>query len=188
MSSKNLLPPLKYAYFGGGCFWCIEAVFQDLIGVQSVTNGYSGGLKSNANYQDVSAGKTKHTEICKIGYNPDIITFDVLLKVFFLAHNPTLLNQQGHDLGPQYRSIIFYNDKGEKEKAQKHIKTLILEKIYSHITTQIEEIKHFFKAEKHHQNYFNRNPHKEYCSYIINPKINKLRKKLSKYYPKKKDV
>ena len=105
---------IKYIHFGAGCFWCIEAIFEGLNGVEEVVSGYSGGDKNTANYTDVCSGKTKHAEVCQIKYNSEIISFHTLLKVFFLAHNPTTLNRQGNDIGPQYRSIIFYNNESEK--------------------------------------------------------------------------
>ena len=174
----------KNAYFGGGCFWCIEAVFKQLNGVIEVTSGYSGGLEKTANYKAVSSGQTEHAEICKIKYNPEIITFEMLLEVFFLAHDPTTLNQQGNDVGRQYRSIIFFNNTLEYTQASNYIKTLESNNIYQNITTEIIAFDKFYKAEEYHQNYFNNNPNKSYCTFVINPKIQKLRKKLSKYYLK----
>ena len=174
----------KNTYFGGGCFWCIEASFQNLNGVSKVVSGYAGGDKKTANYKNVSDGKTKHAEICKIKYNPDIISFDILLEVFFLAHNPTTLNRQGDDIGSQYRSIIFYSNLKEKETAKNYINKLELNNIYENIKTELSPFKEFYLAENYHQNYFNLNPNKPYCSFVINPKIQKLRQKLNKYYLK----
>ena len=173
---------IKYAYFGGGCFWCVEATFKELKGVISVISGYSGGEKETANYKDVSSGKTKHAEICQIKYDPKIISFDTLLTVFFLSHDPTTLNRQGNDIGSQYRSIIFYLNDDESEKCIKHIKNLENNKIYENIVTEIKIFKKFYRAENYHKNYFESNPNQTYCSLIIAPKIKKLRKKLNKYY------
>jgi peptide-methionine (S)-S-oxide reductase len=173
---------MDYAYFGGGCFWCIEAIFESLNGVQEVISGYSGGDEKTANYENVSSGKTRHAEICRIKYNPSIISFDILLEVFFLAHDPTTLNSQGNDIGPQYRSIIFYQNKKEKEKAENYINELELKEVYVNIKTTLTLFEQFYEAENYHQNYFNSNPTQPYCSFVINPKVQKLRKKLNKYY------
>ena len=175
---------LQYAYFGAGCFWCVEAVFKDLNGVQEVLSGYSGGVKERANYSAVCSGKTQHAEICRIKYDPNIISFQTLLKVFFLAHDPTTLNRQGNDIGPQYRSIIFYNNQKEKIETEKYIQQLYKDKIYNNITTELTIFKKFYQAENKHQNYFQSNPNQAYCIIIISPKMEKLRKKLKKYYTK----
>lgn len=172
----------NYAYFGGGCFWCIEAAFENLNGVINVTSGYSGGEKSTANYNDVSSGTTKHAEICKIEYNPNIITFNTLLEVFFLAHDPTTLNRQGNDIGPHYRSIIFYCNTTQKQNSENYIKKLEALKIYTNIITEIVPLTDFYPAEDYHQNYFTLNPNQAYCTFVINPKIKKLKNKLKKYY------
>ena len=172
----------KHIYFGGGCFWCIEAVFQDLKGVVQVVNGYAGGDKKTANYENVSSGKTQHAEVCKITYNKNVISIDILLTVFFLAHDPTQLNKQGNDVGPQYRSIIFYNNLDEKKKIDNYIKKLEDEKVYENIQTEKVMFTEFYKAEQYHQNYFNLNPSQPYCSFIINPKIKKIKNKLRNYY------
>ena len=173
---------INYAYFGGGCFWCIEAIFENLNGVEGVLSGYAGGDSKTANYKDVSSGKTKHAEICQIKYNPSIISFDILLKVFFLAHDPTTLNRQGNDIGPHYRSIVFYQNKKEKGQTENYINQLELDNTYKDIKTEVVEFKTFYVAENYHQNYFVTNRNQPYCSLIINPKIQKLRKDLNKYY------
>jgi len=172
----------SYAYFGGGCFWCIEAVFQDLKGVEEVVSGYSGGDSKTANYKEVSSGKTKHAEICQIKYNPSIINFETLLKIFFVAHDPTTLNRQGNDVGPHYRSIIFYQNEEERKESEKYINQLEIENIYKNIKTEITAFEKFYIAENYHQNYFFTNPNQPYCSFVINPKVQKLRKNLNKYY------
>lgn len=176
MEQKN------YAYFGGGCFWCIEAAFENLNGVINVTSGYSGGEVSTANYKDVISGSTKHAEICKIEYNPDIITFNILLEVFFVAHDPTTLNKQGNDIGNHYRSVIFYSNEMQKKQSEKYMKELKALKIYNNITTELVPLKYFYPAEDYHQNYFNLNPNEAYCTFVINPKIEKLKQKLKQYY------
>jgi len=174
----------KNAYFGGGCFWCIEAAFEDLNGVVEVISGYSGGSERTANYKDVCSGNTKHAEICSITYNPEIITFEILLEVFFLAHDPTTLNKQGNDVGTHYRSVIFYNDDEEYAKTEGYIKTLENNNIYQNIKTEIVAFEQFYQAEECHQNYFQLNTNQSYCAFVINPKVQKLRKMLSKYYVK----
>ena len=173
---------IKYIHFGAGCFWCIEAIFEGLNGVEEVVSGYSGGEKNTANYTDVCSGKTKHAEVCRIKYNSDTISFQTLLKVFFLAHNPTTLNRQGNDIGPQYRSIIFYNNESEKLISEQYVESLLKNNIYSVITTELAAFKKFYKAEKYHQNYMQLNPQQPYCQLIINPKVTKLRKELNQYY------
>tara|TARA_B100000902_G_scaffold388544_1_gene434366 strand:- start:800 stop:1345 length:546 start_codon:yes stop_codon:yes gene_type:complete len=174
----------KIAYFGGGCFWCIEAAFEGLCGVTNVVSGYSGGDTETANYLDVSTGKTQHAEVCKITYQPKKISLNTLLEVFFLAHDPTTINRQGNDIGTQYRSIIFYNNNIEKNIINNHIKKLEQQNVYHEIQTEIKPFTQFHEAEQYHQNYFYLNPNKPYCSLIINPKIQSLRKKLKTYYVK----
>jgi len=178
----NELNKIQHIYFGGGCFWCIEAAFTNLKGVVKIINGYAGGISNTANYKNVSTGKTNHAEICEIRYKSDIISIDVLLEVFFLAHDPTQLHRQGDDIGPQYRSIIFYKNMLEKEKSENYIKELEIKEIYKNIQTELVPFTAFYKAEKYHQNYFNLNPNAPYCSLIINPKIQKLKHRLKKYY------
>ena len=177
-------PKIEYAYLGGGCFWCIEAAFDNINGVLDVTSGYSGGVAKTANYESVATGRTKHAEICRISYDPKIVSFKVLLEVFFLVHDPTTLNMQGDDIGPQYRSVIFYNTKQQKEISTKYIQKLEYEKTYRDIQTELSEFKVFYVAENYHQNYFSLHPNQPYCKIVINPKIKKLQNKLRKYYLK----
>ena len=172
----------KTAYFGGGCFWCIEAIFEDINGVISVKNGYSGGVKETANYKDVCSGNTKHAEICQIQYDSKKISYDVLLEIFFLSHDPTSLNRQGNDIGPQYRSIIFFSNQEESNKAKEYIDLLEKNNTYTNIQTEVTPLIKFYIAEDYHQNYFTLNPNQSYCSLVINPKIQKLRKQLKNYY------
>jgi len=172
----------KTAYFGGGCFWCIEAIFEDINGVISVKNGYSGGVKETANYKDVCSGNTKHAEICQIQYDSKKISYDVLLEIFFLSHDPTTLNRQGNDIGPQYRSIIFVSNQEESNKAKEYIDLLEKNNTYTNIQTEVTPLIKFYIAEDNHQNYFTLNPNQAYCSLVINPKIQKLRKQLKNYY------
>ena len=175
---------IEDAYLGGGCFWCIEAAFENIKGVLDVASGYSGGFAKTANYESVSTGKTKHAEICKISYDPNIVSFQVLLEVFFLAHDPTTLNIQGNDIGSQYRSVIFYDTNKQKEISQKYIKKLESENIYKNIQTELSKFKVFYLAENYHQNYFSLNPKQPYCQIVIDPKVKKLKNKLKKYYLK----
>ena len=173
----------KKIYFGGGCFWCIEAFFENVNGVKSVISGYSGGNKKKPTYKEVITGKTNHAEACEITYNPKTITLKSLLEIFFVSHDPTTLNRQGNDIGTQYRSIIFYNDEKEKKQIIDFI-SKIQESVFENhkIITQVEKAKEFYIAEEYHQNFYQRNTDYPYCKMIITPKIQELRKKLKKYY------
>lgn len=165
------------ATFGGGCFWCTEAVFQRLNGVYSVESGYSGGKISNPTYREVTSGMTGHAEVAQIRFDPEIITYTQLLEVFFKTHDPTTLNRQGADTGTQYRSIIFYHNSYQKEVAEYVKNALINEKIWDEpIVTEITEFNAFYKAEDYHQNYFKSNPSQAYCQFVIVPKLMKLEK------------
>ena len=167
--------------FGGGCFWCTEAVFQRLKGVESVMPGYVGGRTDNPTYEDVSSGGTEHTEVIKVGFNPDQISLQDLLSVFFTTHDPTTLNQQGADVGTQYRSAIYYTDDSQKQEVEKFILNLEQEKVFDKaITTEVRPLEKFYEAEKYHQDFYNRNQEYPYCQAVINPKISKLRQKYSK--------
>ena len=172
----------KEIHLGGGCFWCVEAVFEDVKGVLSVTSGYAGGESKNPTYNMVSSGKTKHAEICKITYNTSQIKLKELLEIFFFTHDPTTLNRQGNDIGSHYRSIILFNDSQE----EKIIKNYILEinqNLYDNqIVTEVKKFKNFYNAEQYHQDYYKLNPKQPYCDAIIRPKILKARKILEKYY------
>jgi len=171
---------LKIATFGGGCFWCTEAIFKELEGVVSVTSGYCGGNIKNPNYYEVTEGTTGHAESIQIGFNPELISYQQLLEVFFLTHNPTTLNQQGNDHGTKYRSKIFYHDEEQKKTAEKIRKKIEDEKIYDEkIVTEIIPYQAFYPAEDYHQNYLEKNPDQPYCQYVINPKLAKFRQKFS---------
>jgi peptide-methionine (S)-S-oxide reductase len=175
----------EIATFAGGCFWCTEAIFKRLKGVYSVTPGYSGGEKENPTYEQVSLGNSGHAESIQIEFNPLEIPFNVLLDVFWHTHNPTTLNQQGNDIGTQYRSVIFYHSEKQKEETLQSKKILEEEKIYKDpIVTQIIPFKNFYKAENYHRDYFDRNKEYPYCTFIINPKIQKLLEKYSKIVKK----
>lgn len=166
----------KLATFGAGCFWCTEAVFQRLKGVIRVEPGYSGGRRENPSYEQVCSGATGHAEVAQITYDPEIISFDELLEVFWKTHDPTTLNRQGNDVGTQYRSVIFYHDKEQKELAEKYKKKLDEAGIFDNpIVTEISELKNFYPAENYHQNYYNNNTAQPYCSFVITPKVEKLK-------------
>lgn len=165
------------ATFGAGCFWCVEAIYQDLKGVEKVISGYSGGTVISLTYQQVYSGLTGHAEVCQIIYNPDIISYKDLLEVFWQIHDPTSLNKQGDDVGTQYRSVIFYHNENQKKQAEKYKKDLnasgAFEKI---IVTEISPFKTFYKAENYHQDYYNTNPNQPYCHIVIGSKIEKFKK------------
>jgi peptide-methionine (S)-S-oxide reductase len=165
---------------GGGCFWCLEAAFKELKGVKKVISGYAGGSVKNPGYREVCSGSTGHAEVVQITFDPAIISFDEILNVFFSIHDPTTLNRQGNDVGTQYRSIILYHSGNQKEKALSYIQKLEDEKIWKNkIVTEVEPIQKFYPAEDYHQDYYENNPSQPYCSFVINPKMNKFRKKFS---------
>ena len=164
--------------FGSGCFWCSEAVFKQLKGVKSVTPGYAGGAVANPSYEQVCTGETGHAEVVKIEYNEDEISFDDLLSVFFATHDSTTLNRQGHDVGEQYRSVIYYTDEMQKQNAEKFIDKLEEDKIFTgKIVTAIEPLTDFYEAEDYHHDYYANNPDKAYCQANINPKLKKLKER-----------
>lgn len=168
---------MEVAVFGAGCFWCVEAVFQELKGVYSVESGYTGGTYANPTYKEVTSGKTGHAEVAKITYDPDIVSFETLLAVFFKTHDPTTLNYQGADHGTQYRSAIFYANDYQKETAERIIKELNAEKAYPNpIVTEVVPLTKFWIAENYHQDYYSNNPNQGYCTYVIQPKLEKFRK------------
>jgi peptide-methionine (S)-S-oxide reductase len=173
---------VEVATLGGGCFWCTEAVFKNLRGVLKVDSGYSGGWVLKPTYKQVCTGTTGHAEVVQITFNPIIISFRDLLEVFFSTHDPTTLNRQGADVGPQYRSVIFYHTNVQKETAETLIDELNSSGTWNKpIVTQVEPFKAFFQAEDYHRNFFERNPRQMYCRLVIAPKMNKLRKR----YPEK---
>lgn len=166
---------LEQAVFGGGCFWCTEAVFQNLKGVNKVVSGYMGGETENPTYMEICNGDTGHVEVILVEYNPDIISYEELLLVFFKTHNPTTLNRQGNDVGSQYRSVIFYSDQDQKRKALDMIDELTKQLVFDRpIVTTVEPITDFYMAEDYHQNYYNQNSEKPYCVYVIQPKLAKF--------------
>jgi len=169
--------PLQIATFGAGCFWCVEAVFQQLRGVVAVQSGYSGGDVENPTYEQVCTGLTGHAEVCQIQFDPAEISFDELLEVFWQTHDPTTLNRQGADTGTQYRSVIFYHDAQQKEIAEKRKQQLDEAGVWPDpIVTEISPFTKFYKAEEYHQNYYRDNPYNGYCQAVVRPKVEKFRK------------
>ena len=165
------------ATFGGGCFWCTEAVYAQIKGVQSVTSGYTGGRIADPNYKQVCSGLTGHAEAVEIEYDPAVVPFEKLLEIFFATHDPTTLNRQGADVGTQYRSAIFYHDDKQKETAERVIASLDAAKVFpSLIVTTLEKAKVFYPAEDYHQDYFAINGYQPYCQAVIVPKVEKVRK------------
>ncbi|MDR3642689.1 MAG: peptide-methionine (S)-S-oxide reductase MsrA [Candidatus Doudnabacteria bacterium] len=168
------------AVFGGGCFWCTEAIFQRLKGVVSVEPGYSGGHASNPTYEQVSGGNTGHVESIKIDFDPGQISFEILLNVFFATHDPTQKNQQGHDIGPQYQSTVFYMDEKQEHAVREFIKKLDTDGTFGRpVATEIKAFEKFYPAESYHRNYYNDNQGMPYCQVVINPKLEKLRSRFA---------
>lgn len=165
------------ATFGSGCFWCTEAIFERVKGVTEVVSGYAGGHIENPSYEEVCNGNTGHAECTQISYNPDIISYDELLEIFWKTHDPTTLNRQGNDVGTQYRSVIFYHSDEQKQKAEFYKRKLEEEKIWNDpIVTEIAPLTKFYKAEKYHQDYYQNNPYQGYCAFVITPKVEKFEK------------
>jgi peptide-methionine (S)-S-oxide reductase len=174
---SNDTSSIQQITFGAGCFWCVEAVFQNLEGVLKVESGYSGGTIKNPSYREVCTGATGHAEVCQITYDPKKISFEDLLQVFWKTHDPTTLNRQGADAGTQYRSVIFYHTQEQKEKAELYKKKMNEEKAYDNpVITEISPYTTFYKAEDYHQNYYNQNGEESYCKYVIQPKVEKMKK------------
>ena len=171
---------IEVAVFGGGCFWCTEAVFTMLKGVSSVLPGYAGGQTHNPTYTQVAMGSTGHAEVIKIEFDPDSISYEILLTVFFATHDPTTLNRQGADVGAQYRSVIFYTSEDQKTEAVKFISELNASNAQGKaIVTQIEPLDVFYEAEDYHRDYYARNSDNPYCQVIINPKLKKVQEKFA---------
>lgn len=173
----------KKIVLGGGCFWCIEAVFDRVKGVESAVSGYAGGSLEDPSYEQVCSGKTGHAEVTEITFDPAVIKLEDLLHIFFTVHDPTTLNRQGNDVGTQYRSIILYSDTEQKDVAEKVIKEIENEKIYDGpIVTELLPLEKFYPAEQYHQRYFEKNPDAAYCQIVIAPKVSKFRAKYGKFY------
>lgn len=177
MQDKNEHKNLEVATLGGGCFWCVEAVYQRLEGVESVVSGYSGGQLPNPTYREICTGNTGHAEVVQIKFNPEIVSFQEVLMVFFKTHNPTTLNRQGNDVGTQYRSVVFYHSDSQKAEAEKIIQELTAEKVFADpIVTEVTAFDKIYFAEDYHQNYYNQHQSQPYCAVVINPKIHKFEK------------
>ena len=169
---------VEIATLGGGCFWCIEAAFQEIRGVINVESGYAGGTTVSPTYEQVCTGTTGHAEVVQVTFDPKIISFKDILEVFFTAHDPTTLNRQGADVGTQYRSVIFYHNERQKKNAEQVIQKFDAARVRDDaIVTTVEPLKKFYKAEDYHRKYFDRHPEAAYCRVVIAPKIAKLRKK-----------
>lgn len=166
---------LSTATFGGGCFWCIEAVIQRLKGIESLKSGYSGGFIKNPPYREVCTGRTGHAEVIQVTFNPDIISYHDLLSIFMTSHDPTTLNRQGGDSGTQYRSIILYHDESKKEIAEQVFEE-VKDIFPDPIVTELKPFEVFYEAEDYHQNYYNENQEAGYCQMVIDPKVQKLKK------------
>ena len=174
---NNTNGELDTAIFGAGCFWCVEAIFQQLEGVEKVASGYSGGARENPTYDQVCSGATGHAEVIKVIYDPAKISFVDLLEVFWGVHDPTTLNRQGADVGTQYRSVIFYTDDTQKKLAEDYKEKLNVSGAFPQpVVTEISPLKSFYVAENYHQNYFNENGNQPYCSLVIKPKLDKFKK------------
>ena len=182
-ASDKIINPMKEEIItlGSGCFWCSEAVYESVRGVNSVVSVYSGGSIIGPSYKEVCTGNTGHAEVVQIAYNPDEISLEDLLLIFFKTHDPTTLNRQGGDIGTQYRSVIFYHSENQKEIAEKLIKSLTEQHIYENpIVTLVQKNEHFYRAEEYHQNYYAKNPYQGYCNAVIQPKLSKFKKDFSK--------
>ncbi len=168
---------IETATFGSGCFWCTEAIFLNVEGVTKVESGYTGGKVKNPTYKEVCSGLTGHAEVIQLEFDPKVISYDQLLEIFWKTHDPTTPNQQGADVGTQYRSVVYYHSDEQKEKAEYYKKRLEEEKAFDKpIVTEISPVAKFYKAEDYHQNYYNLNNNAPYCAYVIQPKLEKFKK------------
>lgn len=176
MSESNL----QKATLGGGCFWCLEAVYQQVRGVVHVESGYTGGQTLNPDYDSVCTGKTGHAEVVQIEFDANVLTYQKILEIFFAIHDPTTLNRQGNDIGSQYRSVIYAHDKEQRMIAQNVIKQLTQGNIFDQpIVTELADLPTYYKAEDYHQNYFNNHPDQGYCAFVVSPKVSKFRKQFA---------
>ncbi len=168
----------ELATLAGGCFWCLEAVYQEMRGVISVESGYTGGNIPDPSYRQVCGGETGHTEAVRITFDPDAVSYRELLEVFFATHDPTTRDRQGNDVGPQYRSVIFYHDEGQRAQAEEMIRDLNAAGVWPDpIVTEVRPAGAFYKAEEYHRDYFRNNPEQPYCAYVVAPKVRKFREK-----------
>ncbi|TAH50971.1 MAG: peptide-methionine (S)-S-oxide reductase [Chloroflexota bacterium] len=168
---------LQVATLGGGCFWCLEAIYKDIQGVSAVISGYAGGHTKNPTYEQVCSHMTGHAEVVNVTFDPNVISYQDILDIFFSIHDPTTLNRQGNDVGDQYRSAIFYHDAEQKRVAEGTIKALTeAHAFHDPIVTQVVPLDEFYPAENYHQDYFKNNPNQPYCRFVVAPKVNKFRK------------
>ena len=172
--SQDIASTTQVATFGGGCFWCTEAVFELVEGVEDVVSGYAGGANPNPTYEEICTGETGHAEVVKITFNPVEVSYESLLETFGQCHDPTTLNRQGADVGTQYRSVVMYHDDEQRLAAEKWKKKLD-DSLADSVVTEIVEVPIFYPAEKFHQDYFKRNPNQGYCAFVIRPKLDKLK-------------
>lgn len=178
----------EVATFGAGCFWCVEAVFEEVEGVLSVKSGYSGGASDNPTYEEICSGTSGHAEVCQIHYDPAKVSYEELLEVFWKTHDPTTLNRQGNDAGTQYRSVIFYHDDRQRAVAEKQKQALATSGVWEKpLVTEISPLSRFYGAEGYHQNYYERNPGQPYCISLIRPKMGKFRKVFKHKLKKRRD-
>lgn len=179
-NNKQSSDKLAQATFGAGCFWCVEAIFEEVKGVKSVVAGYAGGEIKNPTYRQVASGSTKHAEVTRITFDPSVVSYNQLLTVLWHTHNPTTKNRQGPDVGPQYRSVIFYHNDEQKELAEQSLKETDESDLWKDpIVTEIEPLTNYSKAEDYHQNYYENNPNAGYCQVVIAPKLKKFRNEFS---------
>ncbi len=185
VQKQSNLEGFDKAYFASGCFWCVEAIFESVTGVEEVISGYAGGTKENADYRKVSSGKTRHAESVEVYYNADVVSYDVLLEVFFGSHDPTTLNRQGPDAGPQYRSAIFYQNEKEKMKAEAYVAELTKSNVFNGpITTEISALDVFYAAEDYHQDYEKNHPENPYVQSVSIPRFKRFQEKYPQYLKK----
>ena len=176
-NTKEISMKEEIATFGAGCFWCVEAIFEEIKGVTKVASGYSGGHVENPTYEEICGKNTGHAEVCQISYDPSVVSFKQLLEIFWQTHDPTTPNRQGNDVGPQYRSAIFYHTQAQKEEAEAYKKKLNASGAWRNpVVTEISAVKNFYPAENYHQDYFKLNGNAPYCTYVIQPKMDKFRK------------
>lgn len=186
-NSKKSASNLETITLGGGCYWCIEAIYENLTGVKTVVSGFSGGKVVNPSYEAVCTGKTGHAEVVQITFDKNLTNLDEILKVFFTVHDPTTLNRQGADVGTQYRSVIFYKTEEQRKTAQDIINTLDANKVYDNpIVTKVDPLKNFYEAEDYHQDYYQYNKNQPYCRLVIQPKLEKFEKVFKDRLKKKK--
>lgn len=180
---KSAEKPLETAVLGGGCFWCLDAAFSRTKGVRDVVTGYAGGDAVNPTYDEVCGGGTGHAEVVEIHFDPAEIHYSDILGIFFTIHDPTTLNRQGHDIGTQYRSVIFYANESQKKTAEEVMKELEKKRLYDDpVVTQLLPLEKFYRAEDYHQHYFEKNPEQAYCQIVIMPKLVKFREEFKKFY------